>query len=299
VLQLGVSLPQTDIGGDPLVVKEFATTAEALGFSHLATYDHVVGINPQSRPEWRGPYTSGDCFHDTFALFGFLAACTQSIELSTHVLILSQRQTVLVARQAASVDVLSGGRLRLGIGVGWNPVEYVALNETFNNRGKRSEEQAAVLRALWTDQHVNFKGKWHDIPDVGLNPMPIQRPIPLWFGGNIEYVASRIAQHGDGWITLYQLPGDDAKSARDTMLEAAQKAGRNPDDIGLDAWVSMGSGTPDDWRAEFAAWKELGASHITLNTAFKARHHRRITGTNLAEHLTAIEFYRDAVQDLL
>ncbi len=298
-MQLGVSLPQTDIGGDPSVVREFATTAEALGFSHLAAYDHVVGINPQSQPDWSGPYTSGDCFHDVFSLFGFLAACTQSIELISHVLILSQRQTVLVARQAASVDLLSGGRLRLGIGVGWNPVEYVALNETFNNRGKRSEEQAEVLKALWTEQHVNFKGKWHDIPDVGLNPMPIQRPIPLWFGGNIEYVASRIAQHGEGWITLYQSPGDDAKSARESMLEAAGKAGQNPDDIGLDAWVSMGDATPDDWHAEAAAWKELGATHLTLNTAFKTRHHRRIAGASLEEHLIAIESYRDAVEDLL
>lgn len=299
MVQLGVSLPQTDIGGDPAVLREFATTAEALGFNHLVAYDHVVGINPQSRPEWSEPYTSSDCFHDVFALFGFLAACTESIELSSHVLILSQRQTVLVARQAASVDLLCGGRLRLGIGVGWNPVEYVALNENFNNRGNRSEEQAAVLKALWTDQHVSFKGKWHDIPDVGLNPMPIQRPIPLWFGGNIEYVASRIAQHGRGWITLYQSPGDDAKSARDTMLEAAHKAGRNPEDIGLDAWVSMGGRTPDAWHKEAAAWKEIGASHITLNTAFKTRHHQRITGTSLAEHLAAIESYRDAVQDLL
>lgn len=298
-MKLGVSLPQTDIGGDPSVIREFATSVEALGFNHLAAYDHVVGINPQSRPEWSGPYTSSDCFHDVFALFGFLAAATKSIELSSHVLILSQRQTVLVARQAASVDLLCGGRLRLGIGVGWNPVDYIALNETFSDRGKRSEEQAAVLRALWTDQHVNFKGKWHDIPNVGLNPMPIQRPIPLWFGGNIEYVASRIAQYGEGWITLYQSLGDDAKSARDTMLEAAQKAGRNSDDIGLDAWVSMGGGTPDDWHAEAAAWKELGASHITLNTAFKTRHHQRIIGTSLAEHLAAIEAYRDAVQDSL
>lgn len=298
-MKLGVSLPQTDIGGDPQVVRQFATTAEALGFAHLATYDHVVGVNPAGRPNWRGPYTSGDCFHDPFALFGFLAACTSTIELSTHVLILAQRQTALVARQAASVDVLSGGRLRLGVGIGWNPVEYIALDEDFSNRGKRSEEQAAVLRAMWSEPHVQFDGQWHKIPDVGLNPMPVQQPIPLWFGGEIKHVAPRIAKYGDGWITLYQAPGDDAKAEVELMYRTAEEAGRDPEEIGLDAWVSMGNATADDWRAEFIAWQDVGATHITLNTAFKTRHHQRIAGTSIEEHLAAIESYMEAVRDLL
>ena len=219
--------PTRDIGHDPFKVRDWSQAAEELGYASIEVPDHVFGVTP--RDGWTPLYSDKDPFHETFVMLGFLAAATNAIELTTGVLILPQRQTGVVAKQAAEVDILSGGRLRLGIGGGWNPVEYVALNETFNNRGKRSEEQAAVLRALWTAQHVNFKGEWHDIPDVGLNPMPMQRPIPLWFGGNIEYVAARIAQHGDGWITLYQLPGDDAKFARDTMLEAAQQVGRDPD----------------------------------------------------------------------
>jgi probable F420-dependent oxidoreductase len=297
-MRLGVAIPQTDIGGEPEVVGEFAQAAEGYGYAHLASYDHVLGANVASRPDWAGPYTSEDCFHDTFVLFGYLAAATETIELSTQVLILPQRQTALVAKQAASVDVLSNGRLRLGVGVGWNPVEYVALGEDFKNRGVRSAEQAEVLRALWTDQHVSYSGEWHEIPDAGINPLPVQRPIPLWFGGSGDRMMRRIAKHGDGWITLYHHPDDQARADIELLNKYVAAEGRSSP-IGVDAWVSMGDSEPADWRREITAWQQLGVSHVTLNTAFQAAHHRRIDGTSLAQHLAALRLYIDTVGDLL
>ena len=177
-MRLGITLPLTDIQGDPATVRDFAQAAEGLGYHHLGAPDHVLGVNVASRPDWGNRNTSKDFFHDPFVMFGFLSACTRRIEFSTQVMILPQRQTALVAKQAACLDVLSGGRFRFGIGIGWNPVEYVGLNESFKNRGKRSEEQVAVLRALWASQHVTFKGKWHTIDDAGINPLPTARRIP-------------------------------------------------------------------------------------------------------------------------
>src|SRR5438128_6469794 len=171
-MKLGVALPLVDIGGDPAVVRDFAQAAEALGYDHLMTPDHVLGVNVASRPDWGRRNTSKDLFHDPFVLFGFLAGCTGRIGFSTQVLILPQRQTALVAKQAASLDVLSGGRFRLGIGIGWNPVEFVGLNENFKNRGRRQEEQVRVMKALWAEPHVKLEGQWHTIEDAGINPLP-------------------------------------------------------------------------------------------------------------------------------
>ena len=177
-MKLGITLPLTDIQGDPATVRDFAQAAEGLGYHHLGAPDHVLGVNVASRPDWGTRNTSKDFFHDPFVMFGFLSACTKTIEFSTQVMILAQRQTALVAKQAASLDVLSGGRFRFGIGVGWNPVEYVGLNENFHNRGKRSEEQVQVLRALWAEPHVTFTGQWHTIDDAGINPLPTRRTYP-------------------------------------------------------------------------------------------------------------------------
>jgi probable F420-dependent oxidoreductase len=298
-MKLGVAIPQTDIGSDPLIMREFAQTAEAIGFQHLAVYDHVLGANIAHRPDWSGTYTSEHSFHDPFVLFGYLAGQTESIELTTQVLILPQRQTALVAKQAASVDVLSGGRLRLGIGLGWNSVEYVGLNQNFKNRGRRSEEQVTVMKQLWTQPHVIFKGNWHEIPDAGINPLPIQRPIPVWFGGQGEPVLKRIAKLGDGWITLYHQPNEQAQSDFRALLKYARDAGRAEGEVGIDVWVSMGGGQPNDWREEIKAWKKLGVTHITLNTAFDVRHHQRIAGTSLQDHIIAMRLFFEAVIDLM
>src|ERR1700756_3312508 len=214
-MKLGVALPFIDVavGSDPVAIREFAQTAEEIGYQDLAAPDHVLGVNVASRPDWGDRNTSADLFHDPFVLFGFLAAYTRNIEFSTQVLILAQRQAVLVAKQAASLDVLCGGRFRLGIGVGWNPVEFVGLNESFGNRGKRSEEQIQVMRALWAAPHVNFKGQWHTIDDAGINPLPTQRMIPLWFGGHADVTLRRIAKWGDGWMMLGYPMGEQAKTA--------------------------------------------------------------------------------------
>ena len=199
-MQLGAIFPQTEIGADPAAVKDFAQAAEALGYEHLLVFDHVLGADASKRPEWNRPYSSVDTFHEPFVMFGYLAAVTEKIEMCTGIIILPQRQTALVAKQTAEVDVLTGGRLRLGIGVGWNDVEYEALGETWENRGRRSAEQVEVLRMLWTQEVVNFEGRYHKITHAGINPLPVQRPIPVWFGGGAPQVVRRIARMGDGWF---------------------------------------------------------------------------------------------------
>jgi probable F420-dependent oxidoreductase len=298
-MKLGIAIPQTDIGGDPLAARDFAQAAEATGYAHVATYDHVLGANVASRPDWAGPYTSAHCFHDTFVLFGYLAGQTTRIELTTQVLILPQRQTALVAKQAASVDVLSGGRLRLGIGIGWNPVEYVGLGENFHDRGRRSEEQVAVMKALRADPHVTFKGAWHDIPDAGINPLPARRSIPVWFGGHADTVLRRIARLGDGWIILAYPPDEVAGREIGKLHGYAREVGRKEGDIGIDAWMSMGGRTSGEWRQEVEAWRRLGVTHITLNTAFERRHHKRIDGRSPDAHVTAMRRFHESVADLL
>src|SRR5579871_4864953 len=183
-MRIGAVFPQTKIGSDPVAIRDYAQAVEAMGYTHILVYDHVVGASTATRPDWRGPYTSDTTFQEPFVLFGYLAGLTSRVELTTGVIILPQRQTSLVAKQTAEIDVLSGGRLRLGVGIGWNPVEFEALNEDFHNRGARIEEQVAVLRALWTEPVVTFQGRWHHIDAAGIKPLPVQQPIPVWFGGS-------------------------------------------------------------------------------------------------------------------
>lgn len=298
MMKLGISLPETDLGADPAVLRDFAQLAEGLGYHHLVVYDHVLGVNLASRPDWDGAYSSEDTFHDPFVLFGYLAGQTKSIELSVQVLILSQRQTALVAKQAASVDVLSGGRLRLGVGIGWNEAEFVALGENFSNRGVRSEEQVEVMKALWSEPHVQFEGKWHHIPDAGINPLPTRRPLPVWFGGQHDNVLRRIARVGDGWMPLHLPAGETVRREIETLMGYVEAQGRGRDEIGIDAWVSMGAGTPEDWRREISGWRELGATHITLNTAYQFDHHRRIAGRSFDDHAAAARGFLETVGDL-
>ena len=297
-MQLGANLSLSDTGGDPGTVKAFAQAAEALGYDHLGAADHVLGVNAASRPDWGAFNTSADLFHDPFVLFGFLSSCTTHIGFSTQVLILAQRQAVLVAKQAASLDLLSGGRFRLGVGIGWNPVEFVGLNEDFSNRGRRSEEQVQVLQKLWAQEHVSFQGQWHNIEDAGINPLPSGRRIPLWFGGHKDVTLRRTAQWGDGWIMLAHPPGDVALAEFAKLRRYTAEAGRDPAAMGLEVWVSVGAGTPDDWRREFEFWRDAGVSHICVNNSFDRHHHTRMAGRSLAQHIEAMERYRDAVADL-
>jgi probable F420-dependent oxidoreductase len=297
-MRIGAAVPQKATQADPIAVRDFAHAVEQLGYAHLEAYDHVLGASRDTYPDLPGPYRAEHPFYEPFVLFGYLAGQTRSIELVTGVMILGQRQTALVAKQAAIVDVLSGGRLRLGIGVGWNSVEFEALGENFRNRGRRSEEQIAVLRALWTDEVVSFHGQWHTITDAGINPLPIQRPIPIWIGGDAAVVGERCGRLSDGWITLYDEPGERCRARLALIQEAARQAGRDPEAVGLEAWVSLGGLNPDDWRAEAEAWRQLGMTHLTVNTELTVLHHHAASARTVDEHIALLEQYRDVVGDL-
>ncbi len=264
-MQLGAVFPQNEIGEDPGAVHAFAHAAESLGYDYLIFYDHVLGADTSERPGWAGPYTAADPFHEPMVTFGYLAAATRRIGLVTAVVILPQRQTALVAKQAAQVDLLSGGRLRLGVGVGWNDVEYEALGENFRNRGRRSEEQVALLRALWTSDVVDFHGQWHDVTRAGIRPLPVQRPIPIWFGGGrTDGVLRRIARLGDGWMPQIA-PDDEGKATLERFRGFIAEAGRDPADVGVDARVGLRDGF-DDALGRLGAWRELGATHVAVNS---------------------------------
>ena len=213
-MRIGVTFPQIEFGNDPVAIRDYAQTIEGLGYTHFLAYDHVLGADASVRPGWSGSYASQNPFHEVFVLLGYLAALTTSLELVTGVLILPQRQTALVAKQAAEVDVLSGGRLRLGVGVGWNEVEYEGLDKDFSNRGARSEEQIALLRALWTSPVITFDGQWERIDAAGINPLPVQRPIPIWIGGYAEATLRRVGRVGRWLVPLARAERDDARRRR-------------------------------------------------------------------------------------
>jgi probable F420-dependent oxidoreductase len=299
-MRLGVMLPLTDIGGEPGVMREFAQAAEEIGYTNLGLPDHVLGVNIASRPDWGDRNTSADLFHDPFVAFAFLAGvCRATTEFSTQVLILAQRQAVLVAKQAASLDVLCGGRFRLGVGVGWNPVEFTGLNENFSNRGRRSAEQVQVMQALWAEPHVTFKGRWHTIEDAGINPLPVSGKIPVWFGGHVDQTLERITTLGDGWIMNAYPPGDAALGEFDKLRRLTEQAGRDPAAVGIEAWTSGGAGSEADWREEARFWQRAGVTHLTLTNTFARRHHRRIPGRSVAEHLAVMRRFHNAVADVL
>jgi probable F420-dependent oxidoreductase len=264
-MQIGVVFPQTEFGSDPAAIRDYAQTVEGLGFTHVLAYDHVLGARPDRPGGLQGPYTYRDPFHEPFLLFGYMAAVTRKLGFVPGIIILPQRQTALVAKQAATLDVLSGGRLRLGVGIGWNEAEYVALSQDFHTRGQRIEEQVGLLRRLWAEPLVEFSGRWHTIPDVGLNPLPVQRPIPIWFGGQADPVLRRMAHLGDGWLPRSDTPAA-ARPALDRLAQYLEEAGRSRADFGLEPRMKYGDGDPDTWAAEIGEWKALGATHLSINT---------------------------------
>jgi probable F420-dependent oxidoreductase len=264
-MKIGVVYPQTEYGSDVGAIKDYALVAEDLGYSHILAYDHVVGANPPSPKQWKGPYTYRHPFQEPLMLFSFMAGITKKIEFTTGIIILPQRQTALVAKQAATLDVLSGGRLRFGVGIGWNAVEYQALSQDFHTRGKRVEEQIELLRNLWTTPLVKFQGQWDAIPDAGINPLPVQRPIPIWFGGHAEAVLRRVGTMGDGWMPNYRTAADAEPSLK-VIKQYAESASRNIRDIGLEARIMYGSGDQEKWAKRISEWKKVGASHISINT---------------------------------
>ncbi len=265
-MKLGVVFPQTESGHDPAFIKDYAQTAEELGYEYLLVYDHILGANPNRPGGWQGPYTHTDTFHEPFVLFGYLAGITQKLELVTGILILPQRETALVAKQAAQVDLLSGGRLRLGVGLGWNKVEYQAQNKSFTNRGKRLEEQVEVMRRFWTNNLITFTGNDHTIDDAGINPLPVQQPIPIWFGGSADAALRRMARLGDGWMPASRLPNDDTKATWGKIRKYVAEAGRDPQTFGLDPWINVGNHPEDEWATQMELWRDFGATHIGVNT---------------------------------
>lgn len=280
-MQYGVVFPQTEIGSDPAAIRAYAQTVEALGYDYLLAYEHVIGANPDRPGGWRGPYTHESPFHEPFVLFSYLAALTTRLQFVTGILILPQRSTVLVAKQAAALDVLSGGRLRLGVGVGWNEVEMRALGYDFRARGRRSAEQVQLLRRLWTEPLVTFDGEFHTIEDAGLNPLPVQRPIPLWFGGGADPVLRRMARLGDGWMPN-TMPVERGKPLVAKLRGYLADAGRDPDAFGLDVRVNV-SQLPEEpqWAAYLDGWRALGATHACVNTM-------GLGFTSVDEHLAVI-----------
>lgn len=263
-MKIGLVFPQTEFGSDPAALRDYVQTAESLGFSHILAYDHVLGANPNRPGGWQGPYTHQDPFHEVFVLFSYMAALSATVEFVTGILILPQRETAVVAKQAATLDVLSNGRFRLGVGVGWNKVEMESLGQNFHTRGRRVEEQIDVLKLLFTQELVIFKGEWHDIADAGLNPMPVQRPIPIWLGGHSDVVLRRLARKGDGWLPGYRT-AEAAQESLDKIEEYLGEYGRSRRDIGLEPRLHYKDG-PDAWQTYLAGWQAAGATHISFNT---------------------------------
>ena len=262
-MQIGVVFPQSEIESEVGAIRAYAQGAERLGFRHLLAYDHVVGADPDVHVPWRGAYDVHTPFQEPLVLFGYLAGVT-TLELATGVVVLPQRQTVLVAKQAAGVDLLTGGRLRLGVGVGWNAVEYEALGKEFRNRGRRIEEQVALLRRLWAEPTVTFEGDYETVTGAGINPRPAARSIPIWLGGRSAPAFRRMGRLADGWIPEMQ-PGDDLDEARRLIDGAAVDAGRDPAAIGMDGRVT--------WTGDLGAfvdgverWRKAGATHLSVNT---------------------------------
>jgi probable F420-dependent oxidoreductase len=263
-MQVGVIYPQTELPTDAATVRAYARRVEELGYRHLAIYDHVLGADPAVHTGWKGPYDVDTTFHEPLVFFGFLAAITK-LELVTSVVIAPQRQTALLAKQAAEVDILSEGRFRLGIGVGWNAVEYEALGQDFSTRGQREEEQIGLLRRLWTERSVTHEGTFDRIVGAGLAPPPIQRPIPIWLGGRSPAAYRRMGRLADGWFPQVA-PGPDLDKARVIIATAAAEAGRDAAAIGMDGRVTQGTGGTDGLVRDAERWREAGAMHLSVNT---------------------------------
>ena len=282
-MHYGVVFPQIEIGADPGGCRDFAQAAEGLGFDGLMTYDHVLGADTSVRPGWSGWYQLEDMFHEPFVLFGHLAAVTERIRFVTGILILPQRQTALVAKQAAEVDVLSGGRMTLGIGVGWNDVEFEALGQNFRDRGRRSEEQIELMRRLWTQESVDFDGKWHRVPAAGINPLPVQRPIPVWIGGEADPVLRRAARIGEGWLPMGK-PGDNAASLERLRGYLAAE-GRGDEPYAIVPVVDLHGQGWDELARDVEDWRALGATHLYFDGM-------KVGITGPAEHIATIERFR-------
>ena len=287
-MQIGAVFPHNEIGTDPGAIKAYAQGVEDLGISHLLIYDHVLGADPDREGGFRGAYDKDVAFHEPFTTFAFIAAVTQKLEMITTVMILPQRQTVLAAKQAAEVALLSNNRFRLGVGVGWNEVEYVGLNETFNNRGRRQAEQVEVMRKLWSEDSLDYTGDFHRIDKASINPRPSQQ-IPIWFGGSAPALLDRVARLGDGWIPLMGA-NEKAQACIDRIKTTREAAGLSFDTFGIQAQAQYSGGSPERWQKHAQAWRNMGCTHIAIAT-------HNAESTNVDGHLARISEYQDALSD--
>jgi probable F420-dependent oxidoreductase len=263
-MQIGAVYPQNELRGDPTAVRQVGKAVEDLGFAHLLAYDHVLGaVHADRTPPLTGPYTERDPFHDPFVMFAHLAAITQRIHFATGILVLPQRQTALVARQAADVALLSGGRLRLGVGIGWNFVEYEALGQDFHTRGARQEEQIQLLRRLFTEPIVDFSGRFDRVDRASLLPKPEGR-VPIWLGGHGDVAFDRAARLADGFIFFGGKSGDTVDSWK-RLRDRVGALGKSVEDFGAD-WVVLSRGGLDDLTAEIDAWRRAGGTHVSIDT---------------------------------
>lgn len=284
-------MPQIELPSDPAPVRHYLSTLESIRFDHVLLYDHVLGAGTRTRPDWNGPYSNADPFLEVLTALAWTAGFTSTLELVTGVLILPQRQTALVAKQAATLDLLSGGRLRLGVGIGWNKVEYDGLDEAFGNRGKRMEEQIDLLRALWSAPEIDFDGKWHRIDNAGILPLPKQQPIPVWIGGSSEPAVRRAARIADGFFPQ-GAPGEQATAMMNVLNDELDRIVRDRATFGIEARITVSTGDPDSWRREAESWRQMGATHVSLIT-MKGGY------TEMDQHLEALERGRDAIQQVL
>lgn len=294
-MRIGAVYPQIEVGDDPGAAKAFAMAVEDLGYDHILAFDHVVGGNPAGNAREHF-YTNQHAFLEPLMCFAYMAAVTERVEFISGILISPQRQTVLIAKQAATLDFLSGGRLRLGIGIGWNTIEYEALGADFSVRGKRSEEQIELLRRLWTEPLVTFDGKWDRVTDAGINPLPKQRPIPIWIGGHKDIALRRAARLADGWLPLF--PPDERGAAKvATFKQYVADAGRDMADVGLESWINVGNYddgfgalclSEESWHQWTRGWKALGATHISVNTM-------KSGFTNIDQHIEKLAQFKQVM----
>ena len=285
-MEIGAVFPHNEIGTDPQAIKDYAQGVEELGVTHLLIYDHVLGADRDRPGGFEGPYDKDVAFHEPFTTFAFIAAVTKSLDMITTVMILPQRQTVLVAKQAAELAILSNNRFKLGIGVGWNAVEYTGLNENFKNRGKRQEEQVELMRLLWESEVLEYKGDYHHIDKASINPRP-SKSVPIWFGGGAPQLIERCADLGDGWIPLMG-PNEAARKTLAAIKEKRESKGLDWDNFGVQAQAQYAGGDAERWNKHAEKWRNLGASHLAIAT-------HNAEPTNIEGHLGRIKEYLNAV----
>ena len=285
-MEIGAVFPHNEIGTDPQAIKDYAQGVEELGVTHLLIYDHVLGADRDRPGGFEGPYDKDVAFHEPFTTFAFIAAVTKKLDMITTVMILPQRQTVLVAKQAAELAILSNNRFKLGIGVGWNAVEYTGLNENFKNRGKRQEEQVELMRLLWESEVLEYKGDYHHIDKASINPRP-SKSVPIWFGGGAPQLIERCADLGDGWIPLMG-PNEAARKTLAAIKEKRESKGLDWDDFGVQAQAQYAGGNAERWNQHADKWRNLGASHLAIAT-------HNAEPTNVDGHLGRIKEYLNAV----